>query len=530
MNNPKRLIAKISFTLILFQQVTFGLSLDSHFAIPNKVEAAVSPLCQDAENVIDSIYSSVSESAYLYALDQRKDTAYCDSTTDIVLAGGGSSPKCDDRHSDPVCGRYSTHEKNEPIVSGSGKEGWRYVFDSHKNGAHEGVRTEAVCLADTSYSQFFDIYTVQANSTGDELSFDQNKTTALCNPGDTVITGRGAAPRCNTVTDPACLNKLPQTLEFNGPVQVGSQEGWKVEYDIQNGNNIPDTIQTTAVCMHKTSEFDNYFNLYKKEETSLDTRSLGQDNTQVFCERGDIAIGGGGHGPRCDNSSDPICGYNQYIEYDGKTGNADIEGWRFGLDVLDVGNYSTQSVYVTCLGLNQCPALPQADLEITKGKSGDPDSVTQGENTSYVLTVKNNGPDTAENVIVTDVLPAGINYVASSLGCSESNGTVTCDFGDITNQQLAIKSIMVGTSGLASCGPGQTVTNTANISSSTLNINSNNSSTLTSDILCPLTPASLNVVKNGPSLITKGDLVTYTIDINNSGQETANNVVVVDSL
>lgn len=60
------------------------------------------------------------------------------------------------------------------------------------------------------------------------------------------------------------------------------------------------------------------------------------------------------------------------------------------------------------------PVVPKIDLQITKIDSKDP--VLPGEQFSYTVTVKNNGPSTATGVFVTDTLPTtGVTYLSSSI-------------------------------------------------------------------------------------------------------------------
>ena len=49
-----------------------------------------------------------------------------------------------------------------------------------------------------------------------------------------------------------------------------------------------------------------------------------------------------------------------------------------------------------------------------------------GESLVYTLAVANAGPSAATNVVVTDVLPAGVLLLSASPGCSEAAGVVTC--------------------------------------------------------------------------------------------------------
>jgi uncharacterized repeat protein (TIGR01451 family) len=73
--------------------------------------------------------------------------------------------------------------------------------------------------------------------------------------------------------------------------------------------------------------------------------------------------------------------------------------------------------------------LNTTDVQIVKEDSPDP--VEVGSKLIYTLTVTNNGPNPADNVLVTDVLPTGVT-VFSRVGCSESPaGTINCNFGSI---------------------------------------------------------------------------------------------------
>jgi uncharacterized repeat protein (TIGR01451 family) len=77
---------------------------------------------------------------------------------------------------------------------------------------------------------------------------------------------------------------------------------------------------------------------------------------------------------------------------------------------------------------------PSADLSVTKTDSPDP--VSKGGTVTYTIVVTNQGPETATNVGLTDVLSTSVRFVsvASTAGaCSELDGTVTCTLGDIPN-------------------------------------------------------------------------------------------------
>ena len=52
---------------------------------------------------------------------------------------------------------------------------------------------------------------------------------------------------------------------------------------------------------------------------------------------------------------------------------------------------------------------------------------------TYTVNVSNSGLDGAEDVVLTDNLPAGVTYISATPDqgiCDESGGTVTCELGD----------------------------------------------------------------------------------------------------
>ena len=72
---------------------------------------------------------------------------------------------------------------------------------------------------------------------------------------------------------------------------------------------------------------------------------------------------------------------------------------------------------------------PAADLVVTKYDDLDP--MTAGTVLTYTIVVTNNGPSTAENVVITDTLPAGTTYQNGSPGCVAVGNTVRCSLGTL---------------------------------------------------------------------------------------------------
>jgi uncharacterized repeat protein (TIGR01451 family) len=71
----------------------------------------------------------------------------------------------------------------------------------------------------------------------------------------------------------------------------------------------------------------------------------------------------------------------------------------------------------------------QADLRVTK--SDDPDPIGVGDVLTYTIEVENLGPMAATNVVLTDTLPAGVDFVSASAGCTHQGRRVTCEIGGL---------------------------------------------------------------------------------------------------
>ena len=98
---------------------------------------------------------------------------------------------------------------------------------------------------------------------------------------------------------------------------------------------------------------------------------------------------------------------------------------------------------------------PTADLTVTQTVS--PNAV-EGQNVTYTITVTNNGPDAATNVILTDMIPTGATYVSSSF---TGYNPVT---GQATLGTIAVNGSVMGTIVVAPAEEG-TISNTASVTS-----------------------------------------------------------------
>src|SRR6266566_5832577 len=104
-------------------------------------------------------------------------------------------------------------------------------------------------------------------------------------------------------------------------------------------------------------------------------------------------------------------------------------------------------------------AVGPTDLSIAK--ADNPDPVTAGNTLTYTISVTNPNPsggNDASNVVVTDTLPSGVDFV-SAAGCTHTGSTVTCNLGQVNAATTATVIIVVKTK------KEGTLTNTATVAS-----------------------------------------------------------------
>ncbi len=177
------------------------------------------------------------------------------------------------------------------------------------------------------------------------------------------------------------------------------------------------------------------------------------------------------------------------------------------------------------------PVAAEADLAITKTASPSP--LAPGQSVSYVVTVRNNGPNDAANVTVTDNLPPNLTFGAATPSqggpCTFASGAVTCPMGTVANGV----TVTVGIT--ASLGPDATgissLTNAATVTSTTDDPNpANNSATAVSPVAVSADVAAGIAVSSPAGSVTPGNPVQLTLTATNNGPSTAQGVVLSEDL
>ncbi|MBC8535831.1 DUF7507 domain-containing protein [Feifania hominis] len=169
------------------------------------------------------------------------------------------------------------------------------------------------------------------------------------------------------------------------------------------------------------------------------------------------------------------------------------------------------------------PVVPSADLSVTK--TADPASVTAGQQLTYTLRVANGGPNTAQNVILTDAVPSAVLNVEYSTdgGVTYQPWSGSLSLGDMAIN--AVESVLIR--GIVDPAASGSIVNTAIVASVTPDPDLSNN---TSSVETPVEEsADISVVKLGsPKPVQAGQTLSYTVAVANAGPSVAQAVTLTD--
>jgi uncharacterized repeat protein (TIGR01451 family) len=176
-------------------------------------------------------------------------------------------------------------------------------------------------------------------------------------------------------------------------------------------------------------------------------------------------------------------------------------------------------------------SLSVSSVDVSVVKTG-PASAMAGTTVNYVLTVANAGPDIAENVVLSDVLPPGTTFVSVTPNSSPApvcdgpipgmGGTVTCTFPLLGAGASAQITLAINT------GSATSYTNTATVTTDSFDTDGTDNSSSVSTAVTQ--SADLSVVKTGPATVAAGSSVTYTVTVTNQGPSNAAGVSLSDAV
>lgn len=167
---------------------------------------------------------------------------------------------------------------------------------------------------------------------------------------------------------------------------------------------------------------------------------------------------------------------------------------------------------------------PHADLAISKSDTLDP--VIAGETLTYTLTITNNGPSTAQSLVVSDTLPVSVTFVSAQPAAAQNGQTLTWNFASLANGATQPITVVVNVNGSAR----GTLTNTATVTASTADLSPGNNSDTETTTANGQADLAVSKSDSRDPIDALTGAFDYTIEITNTGPSDALGVVVTDTL
>jgi uncharacterized repeat protein (TIGR01451 family) len=168
--------------------------------------------------------------------------------------------------------------------------------------------------------------------------------------------------------------------------------------------------------------------------------------------------------------------------------------------------------------------VPSADLQVSISPSPSP--VQAGQNVVYTITAMNNGLSDATGVVVTDTIPADVTFVSASGGAvPDATHTITFPAVSLPAGQTATYQVTVTTTGTTA----SPTTDSATVAGNEHDPNTSNNSASQSVTVQAVSDLSIGMTTSSPPTYV-GNVLTYTITVNNSGPSSEPAAVVTDTL
>ena len=166
---------------------------------------------------------------------------------------------------------------------------------------------------------------------------------------------------------------------------------------------------------------------------------------------------------------------------------------------------------------NETYVPPEADLSIVKLVSKD--TVRKGDTVEWTIIVTNHGPDVAVNAAVSDLLPAGLEYVSDDSDGKYNSKSGIWKLGNLTNGES--KTLHISTK---VCISNATIVNNANVTSDTYDPDESNNTDNSSVTVDPLVDLAITIDPD-VNKVNVGDTIVFTVTVVNNGPDTAVNTV-----
>ncbi|RPH97336.1 MAG: DUF11 domain-containing protein, partial [Lysobacterales bacterium] len=172
-----------------------------------------------------------------------------------------------------------------------------------------------------------------------------------------------------------------------------------------------------------------------------------------------------------------------------------------------------------------------ADLEVAKWATPSP--AIAGEQITYTIAVTNHGPLDATAIVVTDTLPTGFSYVASSLAgdCSAVGQVVTCTLDDLAVGDTASFTItaLIGSGVLVPNGP-QSFSNLVAVAGAEGDTDEENNSFSLATLINERADLAVTKTCKPDDTQAAGDQAFCEITVTNWGPSDARNVQLTDDI
>ncbi|RAJ08678.1 putative repeat protein (TIGR01451 family), partial [Chitinophaga skermanii] len=164
--------------------------------------------------------------------------------------------------------------------------------------------------------------------------------------------------------------------------------------------------------------------------------------------------------------------------------------------------------------------VPVADVSVSKTTTNATPDV--GDNATFTITAKNYGLSTAENVSVTESIPAGLTFVSATVSKGTYTGT-TWSIGSLAKDEEVTMTFVAKVLG------NSTYMNRVDITTSTKESSTTNNAA--SSTLTPVPVADLAVTKTIDNLTPEVNSdVNFVVTVTNNGLSNATGVIVKDTL
>lgn len=213
--------------------------------------------------------------------------------------------------------------------------------------------------------------------------------------------------------------------------------------------------------------------------------------------------------------------------YEGGMADGDSDSFSLTFDIAPTAGPATVSNVVTVDGPNTDPEpennndtdpteiVDQANVKISKVAQAD--TVHAGANVTWLVTVENDGPSTADSISVSDILPAGLTWVSASGDGWDCDEVITCTRSSLAPDASASFEIVTSVgSGVAA---DTVITNSATVSTTTPGDDEDDNSD--DDSIEITTSADLNLAKTHTGTPVAGTPFTFSLTVNNDGPSNA---------